>query len=43
VALNMELRSESGRVVVASGGGTVDGYPTGPLAELITSAIVVRL
>jgi hypothetical protein len=43
VALNMELRSENGRVVVASGGGTVDGYPTGPLAELITSAIVVRL
>jgi hypothetical protein len=43
VALDMELISENGRVVVASGGGTVAGYPTGPLAQLITSAIVVRL
>ena len=39
----MELRSDGGRVVVVSGGGTVAGFPTGPLAELITSAIVVRL
>lgn len=43
VALDMDLESEDGRIVVVSGGGTVDGYPTGPLAELITSAIVVRL
>jgi hypothetical protein len=43
VALDMQLRSEGGRLVVVSGGGTVAGYPTGPLAELITSAIAVRL
>ncbi len=43
LALDMDLKSEGGRIVVVSGGGTVDGYPTGPLAELITSAIVVRL
>ena len=43
VALDVELESERGRVVIVSGGGTVAGYPTGPLAELITSAVVVRL
>ena len=43
VALDMQLQSEGGRIVVVSGGGTVAGYPTGPLAELITSAIAVRL
>ncbi len=41
--LDMELISDEGRVRVLSGGGTVAGVPTGPLAELITSAIVVRL
>ncbi|OLE38280.1 MAG: hypothetical protein AUG48_02345 [Actinobacteria bacterium 13_1_20CM_3_68_9] len=43
IELDMELRSDGGRVVVLSGGGTVAGYPTGPLAELITSTIAVRL
>jgi hypothetical protein len=43
IDLDMELRSDDGRVVVVSGGGTVAGYPTGPLAELITSTIAVRL
>jgi len=43
IDLDMELRSDGGRVVVVSGGGTLAGYPTGPLAELITSAIVVQL
>jgi hypothetical protein len=43
IRLDMEMRSENGRVVVTSGGGTVAGYPTGPLAELITSTIAVRL
>ena len=43
VALDVELESDHGRVVIVSGGGTVAGYPTGPLAELITSAVVVRL
>jgi hypothetical protein len=39
----MELTSEDGRIQVVSGGGTVAGVPTGPLAELITSAVVIRL
>jgi hypothetical protein len=43
IRLDMGLRSEGGRIVVVSGGGTVAGIPTGPLAELITSAIVVEL
>ena len=43
IHVDMELRSDGGRVVVVSGGGTVAGYPTGPLAELITSTIAVRL
>jgi hypothetical protein len=41
--LDMELTSDEGRIQVVSGGGTVAGFPMGPLAELITSAIVVRL
>ena len=43
ISLDMEMESDDGRVRVVSGGGTVAGYPTGPLAELITAAIVVRL
>ncbi len=43
IDVDMEMRSDGGRVVVVSGGGTIAGYPTGPLAELITSAIAVRL
>jgi hypothetical protein len=43
IALNMDVRSEGGRLLVVSGGGTVAGLPTGPLAELITQAISVRL
>jgi hypothetical protein len=43
IAMNMGLRSDGGRIVVVSGGGTVAGFPTGPLAELITSAISVEL
>ncbi len=43
VELDMELESDDGRITVTSGGGTVAGYPTGPLAELLTQAIVVRL
>ena len=39
----MELTTDGGRVEVVSGGGNVGGVPTGPLAELITSAVVVRL
>lgn len=43
VDLDMELTSDGGRVRVVSGGGDVGGIPTGPLAELITNAVVVRL
>jgi hypothetical protein len=43
VELDLELTSDDGRVRVVSGGGTVAGFETGPLAELITSAIVVQL
>jgi hypothetical protein len=43
VELDMQLESDDGRITVTSGGGTIAGYPTGPLAELITRAIVVRL
>ena len=43
VDLNMRLNSDEGRVVVVDGGGEIAGIPTGPLAGLITQAIVVRL
>jgi hypothetical protein len=43
VRLDMELESDGGRVTVVAGGGTVAGIPTGPLAELITEAIAIRL
>ncbi len=43
IQLDMELADEGGRVVVVGGSGSVAGIPTGPLAELITSAIVVRI
>lgn len=43
IELDMELTSEDGRLQVVSGGGTVAGLPTGPLAQLITSAIVVQI
>jgi hypothetical protein len=43
IELDMELTSDDGRLDVVSGGGTVAGVPTGPLAELLTTAIVVQL
>jgi hypothetical protein len=43
VELDMELRSEEGEIEVVSGTGTVAGFDTGPLAEIITGAIVSRL
>ncbi len=39
----MEMESDDGGIRVVSGSGTVAGYPTGPLAQLITAAIVARL
>ena len=43
VDLDMELESDDGRVIVTGGEGEVAGYPAGPLAELITAAIVVQI
>jgi hypothetical protein len=43
VELDMELTSDDGRVEVARGEGEVAGVPTGPLAAVITQAILERL
>jgi hypothetical protein len=43
IDLDMELTSDDGRIRVVEGGGEIAGLPTGPLAELLTSAIVVQL
>jgi|GEM_PF-1120101 hypothetical protein len=43
IELDMKLASDDGRIRVLDGDGTIAGLPTGPLAELLTSAIVVRL
>jgi hypothetical protein len=43
IALDMEMESDGGRVVVTAGTGTIAGIPTGPLAELVTSVVVVQL
>jgi hypothetical protein len=43
LSVDMEMESDDGRIRVVSGSGTVAGYPTGPLAQFITAAILVRL
>ena len=43
VDLDMTLESDGGRIHVTGGGGEIAGVPTGPLAELLTAAIIVRL
>lgn len=43
IDVDMGLESEDGRLKVVSGGGTIAGVPTGPLAVLLTNAIAVRL
>jgi hypothetical protein len=43
IRLDMQLGSDDGRVVVVGGSGTIDGVPTGPLGELITAALAIRL
>jgi hypothetical protein len=43
IELDMTLESDEGRLRVVDGGGEIAGIPTGPLAELITTAIVIRL
>jgi hypothetical protein len=43
IEMDMQMESDGGVIRVVSGGGTIAGYPTGPLAELVTAAIAVRL
>jgi hypothetical protein len=43
INLDMTLQSNGGRVTVTSGGGSIAGIPTGPLAELITQVVAVKL
>jgi len=43
IDMDMKLVSDDGRIRVTEGGSEIAGVPTGPLAELITSAIVLRL
>jgi hypothetical protein len=43
IHLDMDLTDEGGRVIVVGGSGSVAGIPTGPLAELITAAVAVRI
>ncbi len=43
VSLEARLISEEGRLAVASGGATIAGYPAGPIASTIASAVARRL
>jgi len=43
INLDVRLTNDGGRLVVVSGTGSIAGIPTGPLAQLITSAIAIRL
>ena len=43
IDMDMTLESDDGRIRILDGGGEIAGIPTGPLAELVTNAIVVRL
>lgn len=43
VDLDLELRSDDGRLAVVGGDAEIAGVPAGPLARMLTAAIVVRL
>lgn len=43
VALEIELFSEAGELRVGAGGGSIAGYPAGPLAAMIAAAVARRL
>jgi hypothetical protein len=43
IHLHMRLTDEGGRIVVVGGSGSIAGIPTGPLAELVTAAVAVRV
>ena len=41
--LDLEIEGHGGDVEVVSGGSTVNGFPTGPIGELIAEAVLARL
>lgn len=43
VEVEVELRSVDGQVEIAGGGGTIAGYPAGPLASMLAGAVARRL
>jgi hypothetical protein len=43
VELDAQLESNDGRIEITEGGGSIEGYEVGPLAEIITVAVVSRL
>jgi hypothetical protein len=43
VAFEIELHSEEEGLRVGSGGGTIAGYPAGPIATTIAAAVARRL
>ncbi len=43
VTVEVELESEDGRLIVASGAGRIAGYPAGPIASMIAAAVARRL
>lgn len=43
VHLEVELLSEDGALRVGAGGGSIAGYPAGPLASMIAAAVARRL
>lgn len=43
VAVEVELESEQGLLTIASGGGTIAGYPAGRIASAIAVAVARRL
>lgn len=43
LALEIELHSEAGGLRVGSGGGSIAGYPAGPIATIIAAAVARRL
>lgn len=43
IELDMEMLSDENGLRVSAGGGTIAGYPTGPLAELIVATILARI
>jgi hypothetical protein len=43
VSVQLELLSEAGGLRVGAGGGTVAGYPAGPIATAVAAAVARRL